>query len=304
MKCPHCGARNLPTVTVCGTCGRGLQEQAEREAPLLADRYYPPRARHRATRTVSDEVRSVTRPRLSERLGLRFPALRRRFGSLDTKLLWVPVAMTLLRAFAGVVPGLRLLRLRPREGWSLFGGFILSCLLVVTCLHNGLSNWALWTILASSIVSVGLTFFALWRRDNRPPFGPLQALGPWLMIVAAYFWAYSLGAWVASPWVGTVMVNFQSSDPIIRTGNALLYNSLGPRNASLRNGDYVLFEGRTRIGQVESVQKNVLVRVRVPRYAVLGGQQYGQDEVAEAEPDDVWRVVAVLNPPERRRWLP
>ncbi|MCX7969484.1 MAG: zinc ribbon domain-containing protein [Armatimonadetes bacterium] len=326
MKCPHCGFRNLPGTKFCGACGTDLTVQTSN----AFEPFYPPRAWGRQFRQMHPEAeiaRSRWRrwfpsrqPDLSPTETLRQRTERRRMR----RLIW----LTAIRSLAGLIPGLGLLmEKRAREGWQLLGVFVFCVAVVALCWRNFLSNIALLAIAVLLVYSVGATFFAAWQRNNLPTLSTLQKVGIWLTVISLFFWTYTVGLAALNFWFGLAFVPFGAgNDSVIERGNMLLYSRLERHLTSIEVGDYVVFDGRnanvnlpvgfnygdyfafrvgaTIIGRVKSFHRKVdgtEIAIEVPMF--IGRQEvWGQAFVPKEAVQG--KVIAILNPPPKRRWLP
>ncbi len=328
MKCPQCGFRNLPGTKFCGACGADLAVQTSN----TFEPFYPPRSWGRRFRQFHPEAQMTRsrwriwfpsrQPDLTPTETLRQRAEQRRMRSL----IWLAA----IKSLTGLIPGLGLfVEKRTREGLWLFGAFIVLCAIALLCWHNFLSNIALLAILVLLVYSVGATFFAAWQRNNLPTLSTLQKVGIWFTVVSFFFWAYTIGLAMLNLWFGLAFVPFSASgDPVIEVGNLLLYSRLGRHLTNIKQSDYVVVDGRsatvnlperfnyggyenvafqigtTVVGRVKGFQKGVNgeeLKIEVPM--LFGGQTlWGQMTVPANSLQG--KVIAILNPPPKRRWLP
>lgn len=325
MKCPQCGFRNLPGTKFCGACGADLTVQSS----TTLEPFYPPRAWGRRFRQPHPEAEQARyrwrrwlpfrRPDTNPTLTLQQISEQRRLR----RLIW----LTALRSLAGLIPGIGLLReRRSQEGWRLLFAFLICIAIAVLCWRNFLSNIALLTIAGLVVYSVGATFFAAWQRNNLPTLSPLQRAGIWLTVVSSFFWALTVAGVVLSIWFGTAFVPFgNTGDAVMENNNLLLYSRIGRHLTNLKPNDYVVVDGErartiTQLGfnygdvviqfgtpiiaRIEAVRSNVNgveVEIAVPMF--LGSNIVWAKAVAPMEAIQ-GKVIAVLNPPSRRRWLP
>lgn len=321
MKCPRCGFRNLPGTKFCGACGTDLSVQTS----TTFEPFYPPRAWGRKFRQPHPEVETVRnrwrrwfpfrRPDLNPTETLQQRAEQQRMR----RLIW----LTAIRSFAGLIPGLGLLReRRTKEGWRLFCAFLACIAIAVICWRNFLSNIALFAMVALSIYSVGATFFEAWQRNNLPTLPTFQRISIWLTVVSLFFWLWTIGSVTLNIWFGTASVPFGvTNDPVIESGNLLLYSRLERHLTNIKPNDYVVFDGTSArnvgynygdfviyfgglisgrvISKFESVN-GLELTVEVPIF--VGGRLVWVQTIV---PMNAVRgkIIAVLNPPSRRRWL-
>lgn len=323
MKCLNCGFRNLPDAKVCGACGADLA------MPTASASFYPPRAWGRRFRQPHPEM-EMARDRWWRRLPFRRPdttpteTLHQK--AEQRRLRWL-MFRTALQSLWGIIPGLGLLReRRTAEGWRLLAASFICLAIAALCWFNSLSNIALLTIVGLSVYSVGATFFAAWQRNNLPALSPTQKFGIWSIIVSLFLWAYFLGIAALRPIGGTAVVPFTvNGDEVVQAGNRLLYSHLPHHLSDLKPGDYVLVDtsdartleqvgfwhyggivirfGAITVGRLETIRKSAVgtdLQVAIP--LLIGGQTAWERVILPA--DSVrGKIIAILNPPPRRRWL-
>lgn len=322
MKCPRCGFRNLPGTKFCGACGTDLSVQTS----TAFEPFYPPRAWGRKFRQPHPEAEMIRNLRMrwfpfrrpdltpTETLQQRAEEQRRR------RLIW----LTVIRSLAGLIPGLGLLReKRVKEGWMLFCAFLACIATAVICWRNFLSNIALFTIVGLSIYSVGATFFTAWKRNNLPTLSTLQRISVWLAVISLFFWLWTIGSVTLNIWFGTAYVLFGgTNDPIIRSGNFLLYSRLERHLTNIKPNDYVVFDGTSAraagynygdfvvyfggltLGRVISKFESVNGLELTVEFPIFVGRQLVWVQTIVPMSAVQGKIIAVLNPPSRRRWLP
>ncbi len=329
MKCPQCGFRNLPGTKTCGACGADLTVQSQN----VSEPFYPPRAWGREFRRFHEKaarsrsgwqgISTQSRPDLSPTSTLLQQAEQRRMR----RLIW----LTAIKSLTGLIPGLGLIwEKRTKEGRNLLLAFLLCAAMVFLCWHNFLSNLALLVIAALSIYSVGATFFAAWQRNNLPTLANFQKAGIWLTIVSLFLWAYVLfraGLNIAGG-IAFVPVT-AANDPVIQFGNQLLYSRLSRHLENLKPGDYVLVDttgareinpitqrlgnfydpirvvfSPSTIGRVEAIRQGEVGTELVISVPLIFGSQTIHEKVLVPMNAVQGKIIAILNPPSRRRWLP
>jgi hypothetical protein len=329
MKCPNCGFRNLPGAKICGACGADLTVQSGN----VTEPFYPPRAwgrqfrrfHERAARSRSGWQAPSTqdRPDLSPTSTLLQQAEQRRTRRL--------ILLTALKSLTGLIPGLGLiLEKRARTGRNLMLAFLFCTAVVLLCWRNFLSNLALLAIAALLIYSVGATFFAAWQRNNLPTLANFQKAGIWLTVVSLFLWAYVLFRASLNIVGGIAFVPITAAnDPVIQFGNQVLYSHLSRHLENLKPGDYVLVDttgareltpitqrlgyfydpvqvvfSPLTIGRVEAVRQSEVGTELVISVPMIFGRQTMYQRVLVPMDAVQGKIVAILNPPSRRRWLP
>jgi hypothetical protein len=189
---------------------------------------------------------------------------------------------------------------------------------------------ALLAILVLSIYSVGATFFAAWQRNNLPTLANFQKAGIWLTIVSLFLWAYVLFR-AGLNIVGGVafMPVTVANDPVIQFGNQVLYSRLSRHLENLKPGDYVLVDttgarelnpitqrlgefynpvrvvfSPSTIGRIEAVRQSESGTELVISVPLIFGSQTIHEKVLVPINAVQGKIIAILNPPSCRRWLP
>jgi hypothetical protein len=161
-------------------------------------------------------------------------------------------------------------------------------------------------------------------------FGKFPQRGIWLTVVSLFLWAYVLFRASLNIVGGIAFVPITAAnDPVIQFGNQVLYSHLSRHLENLKPGDYVLVDttgareltpitqrlgyfydpvqvvfSPLTIGRVEAVRQSEVGTELVISVPMIFGRQTIYQKVLVPMDAVQGKIVAILNPPSRRRWLP
>jgi hypothetical protein len=191
-------------------------------------------------------------------------------------------------------------------------------------------TWLYWQLRCFQSTASALPFFAAWQRNNLPTLANFQKAGIWLTIVSLFLWAYVVFRAGLNIVGGIAFVSVTAAnDPVVQFGNQVLYSRLSRHLENLKPGDYVLVDttgareinpiaqrlgdfynpvqvvfSPSTIGRVEATRQSEVGTELVISVPLIFGNQVMHEKVLVPINAVQGKIIAILNPPPRRRWLP